>query len=54
MSRELVGGREAVKMIKDETSPEETKSDRERQETTVAESAPDTVAEVVQSWLRED
>lgn len=35
-------------------SPEEMKSDLERQVTKLAESHPDTVAEVVQSWLRED
>ena len=34
--------------------PEEMKSDLERQVTKLAESHPDTVAEVVQSWLRED
>jgi flagellar M-ring protein FliF len=37
-----------------EPSPEEMKSDLERQVSKLAENHPDTVAEVVQSWLRED
>lgn len=35
-------------------NPEEMKSDLERQVSKLAENHPDTVAEVVQSWLRED
>ena len=37
-----------------EPDPEEMKSDLERQVSKLAENHPDTVAEVVQSWLRED
>jgi len=41
-------------ILEDPPDPEEMKSDLERQVTKLAESHPDTVAEVVQSWLRED
>jgi len=44
----------AISHILEDTDPEEMKSDLERQVTKLAESHPDTVAEVVQSWLRED
>lgn len=54
MTPALAGGRAAVQMIEEAPSPEEMKSDLERQVTKLAESHPDTVAEVVQSWLRED
>ena len=37
-----------------EPDPEEMKSDLERQVSNLAENHPDTVAEVVQAWLRED
>ena len=40
--------------IEEPPSPQEMKSDLERQVTKLAETHPDTVAEVVQSWLRED
>ena len=61
MTPALAGGMAAmlppgmpVPMMEDPPSPEEMKSDLERQVTKLAESHPDTVAEVVQSWLRED
>lgn len=41
-------------MMEEPPSPDEMKSDLERQVTKLAEAHPDTVAEVVQSWLRED
>jgi flagellar biosynthesis/type III secretory pathway M-ring protein FliF/YscJ len=44
----------AVAMLEEPPTPDEMKSDLERQVNKLAESHPDTVAEVVQSWLRED
>lgn len=43
-----------VPAMEEPPTPDEMKSDLERQVTKLAESHPDTVAEVVQSWLRED
>ena len=53
MPAALPAGAAAV-TLEEAPTPEEMKSDLERQVTKLAESHPDTVAEVVQSWLRED